>query len=45
MPIDKYINELSKLNTDRNFHRWSAAKNQRTPHKPFLLLPIMDLIA
>lgn len=45
MSIDKYLKKFSHLNTDRNRHRWSAATCHCAPHKPFLLLSIMDLIA
>jgi len=43
--IEKYIQRFSKLNTDKGRHRWSAVTCHRAPHKPFLLLSIMDLIA
>ena len=45
MPIKEFISKFSKLNTDRGRHRWSADTCHRAPHKPFLLLSIMDLIA
>lgn len=45
MRIDDYIRKFSKLNTDAGRQRWSAATCHRAPHKPFLLLSIMDLIA
>ncbi|MDH4207105.1 MAG: hypothetical protein OEV45_16415 [Desulfobacteraceae bacterium] len=31
--------------TDKNRKRWSALTSYQAPHKPFLLLSIMDLIA
>jgi len=31
--------------TDKNRKRWSALTTYQAPHKPFLLLSIMDLIA
>jgi putative restriction endonuclease len=43
--IDKYIQKFSNLNTDRGRHRWSAVTNHRAPHKPFLLLSVVDLFA
>ena len=43
--IEKYIQKFSNLHTDKNRHRWSALTCHRAPHKPFLLLSIMDLIA
>jgi putative restriction endonuclease len=45
MPIDEYLKKLSRLNTDKNRQCWSEAICHRAPHKPFLLLSIMDLIA
>ncbi len=45
MPLEEFIAKFSKLNTDRGRHRWSADSCHRAPHKPFLLLSIMDLIA
>jgi putative restriction endonuclease len=33
------------LNTAPGRHGWSADTFHRVPHKPFLLLSIMDLIA
>jgi putative restriction endonuclease len=33
------------LNTDKSHTRWSATTCHRAPHKSFLLLSIMDLIA
>ena len=45
MPIEEFLSKFSKLNTDRGRHRWSAATCHCAPHKPFLLLSIMDLIA
>lgn len=43
--IDHYIKRFSKLRTDSSPARWSADTNHRAPHKPFLLLAVMDLIA
>jgi len=43
--LDKYLNQYSTLKTDRNRNRWTGATCGRAPHKPFLLLSIMDLIA
>ncbi len=45
MLIEEFLSKFSKLNTDRGRHRWSAATCHCAPHKPFLLLSIMDLIA
>jgi len=43
--IDCYIEAFSKLRTDKNRNRWSAATTFRAPHKPFLLLSILDHIS
>ena len=43
--LDKYLKKYSKLRTDRGVSRFPAATNHSAPHKPFLLLAIMDLIA
>lgn len=43
--IDEYIHKFSRLRTDKNRKRWSALTTHQAPHKPFLLMSIMDLIA
>jgi putative restriction endonuclease len=43
--LNEYIRKFSNLNTDRGRHRWSALTTHRAPHKPFLLLSILDLFA
>jgi putative restriction endonuclease len=43
--INKYISKFSNLNTDRGRHRWSALTAHRAPHKPFLLISVIDLFA
>ena len=43
--LEKYLQKFSTLRTDRRQNRYLAATNHRTPHKPFLLLSVMDLIA
>jgi len=43
--LDEYLNQFSKLRTDRGRDRFPASTNYRAPHKPFLLLSVMDLIA
>ena len=45
MTINKYFKSFSSLRTDKNRKRWSALTTHQAPHKPFLLLSIMDLIA
>lgn len=43
--IDCYIEAFKKLRTDRNRDRWTGLTMGRAPHKPFLLLSILDHIA
>jgi putative restriction endonuclease len=43
--IDCYLQSFSKLRTDKSSKRWSADTCSRAPHKPLLLLSILDLIA
>jgi len=40
-----YYKAFAHLRTDTNPTRWSATTNHRAPHKPLLLLAVMDLIA
>ena len=43
--LDNYFHKLSNLRTDRGRNRYPAYTLHRAPHKPFLLMSIMDLIA
>ena len=43
--LEKYLQMFAKLRTDRGPDRYPAITCHRAPHKPFLLLSIMDLIA
>jgi putative restriction endonuclease len=43
--LEKYITAFSRLRTDKNRNRYPSFTNHRAPHKPLLLLSIMDLIA
>jgi len=45
MSLSQYLKSFSRLRTDKNRKRWSALTTYQAPHKPFLLLSIMDLIA
>jgi putative restriction endonuclease len=45
MSLAKYLKSFSRLRTDINRKRCSALTTYQAPHKPFLLLSIMDLIA
>lgn len=42
--IDEFIHKFSHLRTDKNRKRWSAITTHQAPHKPFLLMSVMDLI-
>src|SRR5690242_12828940 len=43
--IDEYVARFKRLNTDKSPARWSSITKHRAPHKPLLLLAIMDLFA
>lgn len=43
--IDRYIKIFSNLRSDISRSRWTAATKFRAPHKPLLLLAVIDLIA
>ena len=43
--LDKNLKIFSRLGTHKNHKLWSALTTRQAPHKPFLLLSIMDLIA
>jgi len=43
--IETYLHRFANLRTDKARNRYSALTLHRAPHKPFLLLSIMDLIA
>jgi putative restriction endonuclease len=45
MPLGHYLKSFSRLRTDKNRKRWPALTTFQAPHKAFLLLSIMDLIA
>lgn len=45
MMLEKYASLFSKLRTGRGRHRYPEVTKHRAPHKPFLLLSVMDLIA
>ncbi len=40
-----YIGAFSRLHTDRSPARWSEATRYQAPHKPLLLLSVIDLFA
>ena len=43
--LEKYLKSFSTLRTAKNKKGWAALTCHQAPHKPFLLLSIMDLIA
>jgi putative restriction endonuclease len=43
--LEQYLQMFAKLRTDRGRDRYPEITYHRAPHKPFLLLSIMDLIA
>ncbi len=45
MSLAQYLKSFSRLRSDKNRKRWSELITHQAPHKPFLLLSIMDLIA
>ena len=45
MPLAQYLTRFSSLRTYKDRKKWLALTSYQAPHKPFLLLSIMDLIA
>jgi putative restriction endonuclease len=43
--IERYLHAFSKLRVDVSPNRWPGETFHRAPHKPFLLLSVIDLIA
>lgn len=43
--LDDYIAIFSRLRTYKDRNRWSALTRHQAPHKPFVLLSLMDLMA
>jgi putative restriction endonuclease len=43
--IEHFIKNFSNLRSDTSRSRWTAATKFRAPHKPLLLLAVIDLIA
>jgi hypothetical protein len=42
---DRYRQAFSNLRTDAGRTRWPARTRHRAPHKPLLLLSVLDLFA
>jgi len=43
--LERYLQKFAKLRTDRGENRFPASTCHRAPHKPLLLMSIIDLIA
>ncbi|MFQ5632807.1 MAG: HNH endonuclease, partial [bacterium] len=43
--VDFYVNKFARLHTDASPKRWSELTCHRAPHKPLLLLSVLDLFA
>jgi hypothetical protein len=43
--LDQYLNSFNRLRTYKNRKRWFALTTYQAPHKPFLLMSVIDLIA
>jgi predicted restriction endonuclease len=43
--LERYVQNLSHLRTDKNRKKWSPLTRHQAPHKPFLLLSVLDLVA
>jgi putative restriction endonuclease len=43
--LEKYLKSFSTLRTAKNKKGWSALTCHQAPHKPFLLLSVLDLVA
>lgn len=41
--IQEYAKRFARLRTDKNRYRWTAITFNRAPHKPLLLLSVLDL--
>jgi predicted restriction endonuclease len=43
MSLRKYIQQFTSLNVNKSHKVWTPATTYRAPHKPFLLLAVLDL--
>jgi putative restriction endonuclease len=43
--LENYLHMFENLRTDKSRDRYPEITCHRAPHKPFLLLSVMDLIA
>src|SRR5436305_74880 len=42
--LEEYVHRFQHLHPDRSASRWPVATTHRAPHKPLLLLAVLDLI-
>lgn len=45
MTLAVYIQKFARLNANKNRTQWTAVTTHRAPHKPLLLLSVLDLFA
>ncbi len=45
LTVEHYVRRFAGLRTDRSRARWPAITRHRAPHKPLLLLAVLDLFA
>lgn len=45
MTMEHYIQRFARLNANKNRKMWTAVTTHRAPHKPLLLLAVLDLFA
>lgn len=43
MTLDAYIHKFAHLSVNKNSQKWTAVTTHRAPHKPILLLVVLDL--
>ncbi|MBP7045385.1 MAG: hypothetical protein KBE23_21730 [Chloroflexi bacterium] len=43
--LGAYLHQFSHLHTNKNRTSWTAVTTHRAPHKPLLLLAVLDLFA
>lgn len=43
--LENYIADFSRLRSDHSAARWASSTRHRAPHKPLLLLAVLDLFA
>ena len=43
--LDEYITRFGRLHTDKNKNRWNQRTTFRAPHKPLVLLSVLDRVS